>query len=284
LINFYRILQVDDFSGINDVKRSYRRLAKKYHPDASSDPETSELFNLVNTAYSTLSDPRTKLRHDNELRQALEYDRSRRDLDIDSEAIKAKQRQWAERQRRYETHTYALKDRAFPFKYRIAFALVCALWGLQLIYSHWFVNLETYSTWFLTAGITVFVGSSIFMLSSLFTYYRMRSIVENRPINYESISWSIFLGLFLAGPCLILGLNTIRKSYHLEKYGVVERAEITDVRYSRVIYTFSPNGDERITKSGILKDGHIFDLNQHWIMIKYSKADPRITRLVKKED
>lgn len=51
--NFYQILNVDDNSSIDEIKRQYRLLALKHHPDRESGDDA--LFKRINEAYETLS-------------------------------------------------------------------------------------------------------------------------------------------------------------------------------------------------------------------------------------
>ena len=62
-MDFYVILGVDKAASTNDVRRAYRRLARKYHPDINpGDHEAEAFFSRVTEAYRTLIDPAR--RHD----------------------------------------------------------------------------------------------------------------------------------------------------------------------------------------------------------------------------
>ena len=57
-MEFYVILGVDQAASTADVKRAYRRLARKYHPDINpGDHEAEAFFRRVSEAYETLIDP-----------------------------------------------------------------------------------------------------------------------------------------------------------------------------------------------------------------------------------
>jgi molecular chaperone DnaJ len=63
--DFYQILGVAENASGDEVKKAYRRLAKKYHPDANpNDTEASERFKEVSEAYSVLSDDQKRKQYD----------------------------------------------------------------------------------------------------------------------------------------------------------------------------------------------------------------------------
>ena len=55
--NYYAVLEVEKTATKKEIKKSYYRLAKKYHPDHNpDDPKAAERFKLVGEAYRVLSD------------------------------------------------------------------------------------------------------------------------------------------------------------------------------------------------------------------------------------
>lgn len=64
--DYYKILGVDKSASINEIKKSYRKLAMKYHPDKNPDnKESEEKFKSISEAYSVLSDETKKSNYDN---------------------------------------------------------------------------------------------------------------------------------------------------------------------------------------------------------------------------
>ncbi|KEG10195.1 heat shock protein DnaJ [Trypanosoma grayi] len=61
---FYDALGVSPDASVEDIKRAYRRLALKYHPDKNKDPGSQEKFKEVSVAYECLSDPEKRSRYD----------------------------------------------------------------------------------------------------------------------------------------------------------------------------------------------------------------------------
>ena len=63
---YYEILGVDKNSSSKDIKKAYRSLSMKYHPDHNSDSNATEKMAEINEAYETLSDDNKKQEYDNQ--------------------------------------------------------------------------------------------------------------------------------------------------------------------------------------------------------------------------
>jgi curved DNA-binding protein len=64
-MDYYKILEVDENANDEDIKKSYRKLAMKYHPDRNKgNKESEEKFKLISEAYRILSDPQAKKEYD----------------------------------------------------------------------------------------------------------------------------------------------------------------------------------------------------------------------------
>ncbi|MDY7004637.1 MAG: molecular chaperone DnaJ [Cyanobacteriota bacterium] len=62
--DYYEILGVSRSADKEELKRAYRRLARKYHPDVNKEPGAEERFKEINRAYEVLSDQEMKARYD----------------------------------------------------------------------------------------------------------------------------------------------------------------------------------------------------------------------------
>src|SRR3954468_16030934 len=62
--DYYAALGVERGASQDEIKKAYRRLAQKYHPDVSKEPEAEARFKEIAEAYQTLKDPEKRAAYD----------------------------------------------------------------------------------------------------------------------------------------------------------------------------------------------------------------------------
>jgi molecular chaperone DnaJ len=62
--DYYDILGISRNADQDEIKRAYRRLARKYHPDVNKEPGAEDTFKEINRAYEVLSEPEIRARYD----------------------------------------------------------------------------------------------------------------------------------------------------------------------------------------------------------------------------
>ena len=60
--DYYKILEVEEKASQQDIKKSYRTLSKKYHPDVN--PEGGDKFKDIAEAYDTIGNPDKRAQYD----------------------------------------------------------------------------------------------------------------------------------------------------------------------------------------------------------------------------
>lgn len=64
-IDYYKVLGLDKNASTDDIKKAYRKLARKHHPDLNpNDKEANKLFQQINEANEVLSDPENRKKYD----------------------------------------------------------------------------------------------------------------------------------------------------------------------------------------------------------------------------
>jgi molecular chaperone DnaJ len=62
--DYYEVLGIDKNASDEDIKKSFRKLAFKYHPDHNKDDSSGQAFKELNEAYEVLSDPEKRATYD----------------------------------------------------------------------------------------------------------------------------------------------------------------------------------------------------------------------------
>jgi curved DNA-binding protein len=81
-IDYYKVLGVEKTASQDDIKKAYRKLARKYHPDLNpNDKEANRKFQEINEAHEALSDPEKRKKYDEygeNWRQADQFEEAKR--------------------------------------------------------------------------------------------------------------------------------------------------------------------------------------------------------------
>jgi len=62
--SLYETLEINDNASESEIKKAYRKLARKYHPDVNKEASAEEKFKEINAAYEILSDKEKKAQYD----------------------------------------------------------------------------------------------------------------------------------------------------------------------------------------------------------------------------
>jgi molecular chaperone DnaJ len=74
LENLYNILGVSPNASGEDIRKAYRSLAMRHHPDRNTHSSAEIRFNAIKTAYELLSDPKKRAEYDQSLNNRIVID------------------------------------------------------------------------------------------------------------------------------------------------------------------------------------------------------------------
>jgi len=110
LLDYYQILGVSKDASASEIKKAYRKYAKIYHPDISSKKDAKIIFQLINEAYQTLINPRSRRIYDFRSQKRAEaykrYGASKKNVQYDSN----------QKEYTYAQDSYSNKSRETPFE------------------------------------------------------------------------------------------------------------------------------------------------------------------------
>ena len=72
--NLYNILGVSPTASGDDIKKAYRSLAMRHHPDRNPHPGAERRFNAIKMAYELLSDPKKRTEYNQSLNNRIVID------------------------------------------------------------------------------------------------------------------------------------------------------------------------------------------------------------------
>ena len=284
MINYYKLLEIANFSDISEVKIAYRKKAKEFHPDLydkNKAKEYEEIFKWINLANATLSNTTAKLAYDQKLRAAFTVEAipyiQKKKKKYNKEDLYA----FAEREKKAEIHNFNSKNSQFSYTNRIILATISVIIGLYFCYENWFSTLDTFANVIIMIGFILFFLSSLFLTQLVYRKLRVTSFNKKGYYQfYESISVYGFTLIMIIGPLLVISCANMKKYYHLQNYGKEVIAEIIHDGSPGITYQFTTIRNETILKNQTAPDNPKVSADNSWILIQYSTKDPRIAKIV----
>jgi len=62
-LDYFEVLEVEKSASQDDIKKAYKRLASKFHPDRNKSHDAVERFQKIQESYNVISDPKKRKRY-----------------------------------------------------------------------------------------------------------------------------------------------------------------------------------------------------------------------------
>ncbi len=240
--NLYHLLGIPDYSEIQTVKKVFRQLALKYHPDRNSDPAAAETFKTLVKTYEILSNPQLKEKYDHRLKTGYDFPVSTPNQTNDSKESRmkryARMRKEMDAMEEIENlNRYEASLSTFSFKWRMILCGLLLLTAVFTILDGWYEKGST-----IAFGEFLFVAGIVITWNEIYKQYWYQSITKEESLDqkssFDSRARNLALKLFLGGLLLATGLIQIKKVWHLHFFGKVIFAHL-ETENNRIIYDFN---------------------------------------------
>ncbi len=186
-MDYYKLLGVQKTASSEQIKKNYRKLALKWHPDKNPSPKARDMFMKITEAYDVLSDPIARKRYDNRFtksrpcnptgKQGKTYDKTRASYEDWLRSLRN------QKSRRTRTHRPYSNDDEFTK----AHAKDLGIHGLGCLISlvimasiiSLIVFLDTQFSWF-PGVVFVVVGFLAFLPVSGFIFYAVLDFLRKK--------------------------------------------------------------------------------------------------------
>jgi curved DNA-binding protein CbpA len=291
MVNYYKILDLENYASVEQVKQAYKAKIKVLHPDVNPNKDAEEITQYLNLAKDQLGTPTAKDEYDKNLRlayineiyrlQNLQKNRT----PFPSISIRERLAQMDEYRKLQIKDKYERGLTKFPFWMRVFGLITVSLWGLQIIYSNYFLYYGSLDRVRIILGFVLFSIAIMLAANEAYTRHVAKSIERPYRYNFETaIAW-IFVFGFILGPASVAGLNTWRKSYHLTHH--------YDYAFARIHYAES-NVDGAVLEYHIEGERYIHRVSKEikeilvlpnsQTIIKYAKVNPLICEALSKNE
>jgi len=274
--NLYQFLQIPEYSDIVTIKKAFRQLALRYHPDRNPDPKVAETFKTLIKAYEILSSPQLKQAYDERLRLGNSFTNNQQPI---LESVRENRMHWYAKMRQEKNAieevenltAYEHSIEKLPLIWRFLLSGLVLLTGIIFIMSDWY---QVGSKMALGGFILIF--AMLVIWNELYKYYWHKSLTERleNEIAYDNKSFQQIFILLLVSAFLIFASVKLKKIWHLHYFGEVIYASL-DTQTNRIFYDFHEKFYNRdaffIPKEDLFKDK---------ILIRVSSKEPEIWEYV----
>jgi len=283
--SFYHILGLPDYANLTDVRRAFRQLAVRFHPDKNpGNKQAEERFKEISNAYNVLGETDTKREYDLRL-SGMNILVKDEDPAKEKEAKRKKMREELIRRRKREAEEKIISDwnklnSGTPLWLRHSLNIAIIATGSILIFRNWFYTMDSFSPARLILAILLILIGNVREQNLWYTRYLYQEL--KGKIKFK-ISSRVMRNLILSMTFSILAgiaAANLMQAYHFANYSAVTSGDI-EVRYQGnyiVYYKYKVGGK---TYKKIMSVESLYDLpRSRKVMVRYSTVNPIYAEIV----
>jgi len=230
--SFYHILGLPDYANLTQVRKAFKQLAVRYHPDKNpGNSQAEERFKEISNAYNVLGESDTKREYDLRLSGMNMLLKQDADPVKEKEAKRKKMREELIRRRKREAEEKIIGDwekllSGTPLWLRHSFNIGIMATGSILIFRNWFYTMDTFSPARLIFAIILVLIGNVREQNIWYTRYLFEELKGRINFNIPSrVMRNLVLGMTLSIVTGIGGANMM-KAYHFANYSAITPGEI----------------------------------------------------------
>lgn len=284
--NYYQLLELEPFSTIDIVRKRYRQLAMKYHPDRNpGNNSVEEFFKIITQGYNILSDPELKTEYDMALRSFLsgqgasegrKYKPSQNFINK-TEEIRQRILQHKEGKRRSVIADFERRENLLSHHKREWIGYLLFLLGVLIAYNHWFINYLDFNVNYIVAGSFFFITGAYFIADNRYRLKVYKMAISNQ-LDLTKVVAPIrtFALLFVLTPLVFIVFTYLSKIVQLHCFYNYTRIETLTPHPEGYNYKYKVNGVEILRVTSQEPNVRIKDR----LRVKYSIINPVISEVV----
>lgn len=289
----YDILGVEKYASLEEVKKAFKQLAVRYHPDKNpGDLQAEERFKQISHAYTVLSDPDTKDKYDIRLSGLFSYLKQSPKTEQDKREERRKKAAEAQKIKREREERKIRTDyeklKRTPYWIKTLFNVFLMLFGARFVFHNYFYTEESFAPYMHFVAVAIILWGNIRQQNIQYTillYKQLQGKVKG------NIAWKIARNL-IAGVALSIGVGVLGAHlmalYQFKHYSAYTQAEAVfeySIRHEghvKATYVYTVGGrqytkalDKKYWKQAV-QDGEI--------RVKYSYMNPIFAKPLLKEE
>lgn len=282
--SFYKVLGLQDYASLSEVRRAFKQLAVRYHPDKNpGNRQAEELFKEISNAYNVLGEADSKQHYDIKLSGINMF--LKENKEDDTEERRKKMREELLRRRKKKEEDKIIDDwnrlntgTPLWMKHLLNYALIAT--GAIFIFQNWFYTMETRAPTYVVFAVIFLIVGNVREQNLRYTHYLYRELKGELKFSIpKRIFRNLLIGIAIGAGSGIAGAH-LMALYHFKNYSMITEAEIV-VKYNggwMYQYKYTVNGKDYHKP---LPERFIYRNKPYEpLRVRYSSANPVYAKLI----